>query len=354
MFRKLSFTNSQEKREEYRNNPIYRIVYTPLWRQRGDDLSPVEVWMEGNNLAASLKDYEKNDCRIRVQEAFEDLCDRYSCFVNNDKEEIKRCFAQAEHSAMMVSLVAFLLLANVYPEAKGHPHLKTCQAITDVISNISGYKQLYEEARKEEDEREEHGEFIDVADFIEEIATQEEPLMPAQIEFACKRLEEFINENRFCNISTMVDNERMISRINDANNHCFDSQLESLRAMIDNVRENLSGSSQDSRINEQIDEMLARAIENCQKYFWGNSAYAVVFCIYRDVLNMKPNMSAFENKVEALPYKKTRDFKCSKGTIANAFSDNPIYKENVDKWDNYNPLPRIVKLRDELRKELKL
>ncbi len=354
MFRKLSFTSSQEKREEYRKNPIYRIVYTPLWRQRGDDLSPVEVWIEGNNLAASLKDYEKNDCRIRVQEAFEDLCYRYSCFVNNDNEEIKRSFAQSEHSAMMVSLVAFLLLANVYPEAKGHPHLKTCQAITDVISNISGYKQLYEETRKEEDEREEHGEFIAVADFIEEIATQEEPLLPAQVEFACKRLEEFVKENKYCNLTTMVDNERMISRVNDANNHCFDNQLELLRAEINTVRENMSGSSQDSRINEQIDEMLARAIENCQQYFWGNSSYAVVFCICRDDLKMKLNMTAFERKVEALPYKNKRDFKCPKGTISNAFSDNLIYKDHVDKWDDFNPTPRIIKLRNELRRELKL
>ena len=100
--------------------------------------------------------------------------------------------------------------------------------------------------------------------------------------------------------------------------------------------------------------MLVQAIENCQQYFWGNSAYAVVFCVCRDDLNMKISQSAFEKKVEELPYKKKRDYKCSKGTIANAFSDNPIYKDNVNKWDGFNPASRIIKLRNELRNEIKL
>ena len=42
------------------------------------------------------------------------------------------------------------------------------------------------------------------------------------------------------------------------------------------------------------------------------------------------------------------------GTIANAFSDNPVFNENVGEWDGFHPLPRIIKLRDELRKQLKL
>jgi hypothetical protein len=101
-------------------------------------------------------------------------------------------------------------------------------------------------------------------------------------------------------------------------------------------------------------ERLARAIENCQQYFWGNSAYAVVFCICRDAYKMQPNKTAFEKMVEQLPYKGRRDYKCPLGTIANAFSDNLIFNENIHEWDQFNPLPRIVKLRDELRRELKL
>ena len=54
------------------------------------------------------------------------------------------------------------------------------------------------------------------------------------------------------------------------------------------------------------DERLARAIEECQKYFWGNSAYAVVFCVLRDCFGMLPNKTGFERRVEELPYEKRR------------------------------------------------
>ena len=105
---------------------------------------------------------------------------------------------------------------------------------------------------------------------------------------------------------------------------------------------------------EISDEQLARAIENCQALFWGNSAYAVVFCICRDEYMMGSNKSSFEKMVEQLPYKKERDHKCPTGTIANAFNNNPIFGEDIMDWESFNPLPRIIKLRDELLKELML
>ena len=101
-------------------------------------------------------------------------------------------------------------------------------------------------------------------------------------------------------------------------------------------------------------EQLARAIETCQEYFWANAAYAVVYCICRDDYKMKLSQTDFETMVEALPYKNERDYKCTTGTIANAFCNNLIFSENIGKWDGFNPLPRIIKLRDALRNELKL
>ena len=104
--------------------------------------------------------------------------------------------------------------------------------------------------------------------------------------------------------------------------------------------------------NELIQQRMMNAIENCQEYFWGKSAYAVVFCLLRDEYKQKMGKTAFENMVETLPYSKKRDFTCPKGTIANAFSDNQIFNENIREWDRYQPLPRIIKLRDELLKRL--
>ena len=99
-------------------------------------------------------------------------------------------------------------------------------------------------------------------------------------------------------------------------------------------------------------EMLARAIENYQRYFWANSAYAVLYCICRDDYTMMISHADFENLVRTLPYKKdVRN--CPAGTIANAFSDNPIFNEHIDDWDKFSPMKRIIKLRDALRKEMK-
>ena len=98
--------------------------------------------------------------------------------------------------------------------------------------------------------------------------------------------------------------------------------------------------------------MLARAIENCQKYFWGNSSYGVVFCICRDDYEVEPNKSAFENLAGNLPYTKKLSYICTENTIATAFSNNPIFNENINNWDSKNPMARIIKLRDELRKQL--
>ena len=99
-------------------------------------------------------------------------------------------------------------------------------------------------------------------------------------------------------------------------------------------------------------QKLACAIENCQKYFWANSAYGVVFCICRDDYGMEPNKSAFENLVFNLPYTKKLSFVCTENTIANAFQNNPIFCDHVNNWDSKNPMARIIKLRDELRKQL--
>ena len=335
------------------NNSLFLTLYTPLWRRRGEDLSPEEVWVEANRLAVILREESTVDSQIRIEQAFDDLCSTYEVFATEDGSLVNRSQQQAEHSAMMVTLTAFLLLLNVYDKADGHPYHDILVYQKSIIWEIPDCQELYEEIRYSEDEREGRGLFIEVADFIEEIATQEEPLLLAQVEFARKRMEEFIIENKHCSYTTMLENERMISRVSDANNHCFDNQLELIRAEINAVRDNQKGNNQDYR-NEQIDEMLVQAIENCQQYFWGNSAYAVVFCVCRDDLNMKISQSAFEKKVEELPYKKKRDYKCSKGTIANVFSDNPIYKDNVNKWDGFNPASRIIKLRNELRNEIKL
>ena len=120
-----------------------------------------------------------------------------------------------------------------------------------------------------------------------------------------------------------------------------------------NIQVNVGSQTDNSNTKVLDKELLARAIENCQFYFWGNSAYAVVFCICRDPYKMKISKTDFETMIEELPYTKKRSRTCPSGTIANAFSDNPIYNDPISEWDN-RASKRIIKLRDELMRELKL
>ncbi len=235
MYYKLSVDERKARRDKYRANPIYRILYTPLWKQRGNDLSPEDVWEEANNLAFELKSVSDDDIEIIVAELFDDLCENYSTFII-DGDEVKRSFGQAQHSAMMVSLTAFLLLADVYPEAHGHPYIKICQSLTDVMENIPGYYELYEEARDIEDEYERKGEFIEVADFIEQIANRETPLSPSEKKYAQSIMGQFVDESQFSHLDTLKENEVVISRISDKNNHIFQPELDKLRGYIKNLQ----------------------------------------------------------------------------------------------------------------------
>lgn len=238
MYCKLNTEAKRLKRAIFENNPLYQILHLPLWRMRGDDLTPEEVWIEGNNFASEVKQYNHSEIEIRLREAFEDLCERYSVFQDEYGYQNRRSFKQAEKTAMMVSTTAFFLFLNVYPYPNDHPNADICKAIGYIVSNIDGFKELYEGIRQEEDKRESHGGFIEVADFIEQISIQEEPLSEQQTIKARRLFGQFVEENKYCDLPTMYANERMIARVNDNNNHCLQSELNLLRKQIKEVEGN--------------------------------------------------------------------------------------------------------------------
>ena len=120
------------------------------------------------------------------------------------------------------------------------------------------------------------------------------------------------------------------------------------------VREMMLGKEKGKSKGILTDEALTQVVEKCQGYFWGNSAYAVLFCVCRDDYDENGNKSLFEQRLQKLPYKKSLTFYCHTRSISNAFSNNPVYNEHIDTWESFNPLPRIIKLRDAIRHELKL
>ena len=122
-----------------------------------------------------------------------------------------------------------------------------------------------------------------------------------------------------------------------------------------NVNSQGNNSQEDSGEKKEVTkEQLARAIESCQEYFWGNSSYAVLFCLQRDVQKKEMSQTAFERMVEMLPYRGKRDYQCPTGTIANAFSDNGFLKYHISKWEGMGAPQRAVTLLNKLREALKL
>lgn len=97
-------------------------------------------------------------------------------------------------------------------------------------------------------------------------------------------------------------------------------------------------------------DVLSRAISDVQSFFWGNSSYAVVFCVCRDCFDYPNNMSQFERVIASLSYQVSPKYLCSEGTISNTLNDNPYMKLPVSKWETNGAKERVLTLRDEFLK----
>lgn len=94
-------------------------------------------------------------------------------------------------------------------------------------------------------------------------------------------------------------------------------------------------------------ERLARAIEGVQPYFWAQSAWAVVYCVWRDHLGLGDNMNEFERLVEALPLR-AGVCSCPPGTVRKTVMRNDFMRYPLHRW----PEGRASKLAQQLIEKL--
>jgi len=99
-------------------------------------------------------------------------------------------------------------------------------------------------------------------------------------------------------------------------------------------------------------EDLAAAILACQKYFWANSSYAVLFCVCRDYFGYPDNMSQFEREIQELDFPQKPDYQCADNVIAGTFYNNDYMKLPVDHWKQSGAKERVLLLAEELKTEL--
>lgn len=97
---------------------------------------------------------------------------------------------------------------------------------------------------------------------------------------------------------------------------------------------------------------LAKAVFAVQRYMWGSSAYAVLFCELRDHRGYQGNMAQFERDMETMAKEMDLDWQCKAGTISDAFRNNPYMEKNVDRWVEMGVKDRAITLLRKFQKEL--
>ena len=98
----------------------------------------------------------------------------------------------------------------------------------------------------------------------------------------------------------------------------------------------------DNLASTDIDSsMVSQALAKCGDYIWGNSAYAVPFCVCRDVYGWEDNASLFERKLEL------EGVELPPGTINTAINRNPYMKLPIFKWKDNGAKERVLKFKEE-------
>jgi len=99
-------------------------------------------------------------------------------------------------------------------------------------------------------------------------------------------------------------------------------------------------------------ELLAKAAMAVQNWFWGNSSYAVLFCVCRDYYGYPNNMSMFENEFAELFNDDRLHYKCTPGTIVSAFFNNNYLKLPIEKWKENGAKQRALILVEHFKEAL--
>ena len=99
-------------------------------------------------------------------------------------------------------------------------------------------------------------------------------------------------------------------------------------------------------------ESLSQAVAAVQKYMWGASAYAVLFCELRDHRGYPNNMSQFERDMISIAQERHLDWICKAGTLISAFRNNPYMKMRVERWEDIGVKSRSMQLLQKFQEEL--
>lgn len=96
-------------------------------------------------------------------------------------------------------------------------------------------------------------------------------------------------------------------------------------------------------------ELLHGALPQVQGYLWGQSAYAILYCVGRDAYHYQDSMSQFERDTGDYPNKGSLSYVCPEGTLADAFRHNSFLRLHIDKWKENGVKERVLLLAEQFR-----
>ncbi|MBP3844408.1 MAG: hypothetical protein J6E48_04645 [Prevotella sp.] len=114
-----------------------------------------------------------------------------------------------------------------------------------------------------------------------------------------------------------------------------------------NINQHDKESGSDNKLSECISaDMVGEALSKCGDYVWGNSAYAVAFCVCRDLYGWEDNASLFERKMEL------EGIDLPPGTINATISRNPYMRLPVSKWQDKGVKERVLKFKNAFQQNI--
>lgn len=91
---------------------------------------------------------------------------------------------------------------------------------------------------------------------------------------------------------------------------------------------------------------VAAALSRCRDYLWGNAAYAVAFCVCRDVYGWPNNAAGFERQMQL------QGISMPPGTIHSAISRNRYMRMPVDKWEKNGAMQRVLAMKEQFMEQM--
>ena len=100
------------------------------------------------------------------------------------------------------------------------------------------------------------------------------------------------------------------------------------------------------------DEQILSAVKQCQKDFWGASAWAVVYRVLQADYGEQRGVSKFEDDMFTLTA--DLDWQCKRNTVSTALDNNKVLREKPETWEAKGAMRRIIMLRDSLNDALNM